>query len=133
MSQRWKKAKIAPHELPLVVLWKEMLAATGMPEHRATQLAREYRFPIPQLPYFGYKPKGRRVSRRNEPDVRGYAFAKAEVIRFIALEEYERNKLTLMEWEMPRCCQCPFHCPPAGQAQQEHPYAGRFRRPWWNR
>lgn len=133
MSQRWKKPTIAPEDLPLVVLWREMLAATGIPESRAAQLAREYRFPIRQLPYFGYKPRGRKpVGRRNEIDVRGFAFAKVEVLRFLALDEYERNRQTLLEWELPRCCQCPFHCPPAGQ-QQENPYAARFKRRWWNR
>jgi hypothetical protein len=133
MSQRWRKAKIAPDDLPLVVLWSEMLAATGMPDSRAFQLVQERRFPIRQLPYHGYKGKGRkRHIGRNQIDVRDITFAKAEVVRFIALDEYERNQKTLMEWELPRCCHCPFHCPPAGQAHHEHPYASRFKRRWWN-
>jgi hypothetical protein len=132
MAQRWRKVTLAPENLPLVVLWSEMLAATGLPDFRASQLAREGRFPIHQLPYFGYQPKGRRPVRRNQIDVRSVTFSKVEVSRFIALPEHERNSLTLMEWEMPRCCHCPFHCPPAGGAQ-EHPYAARFKTRWWNR
>lgn len=132
MSQRWRKPRIAPDDLPLVVLWKEMLAATGIPESRAFMLVQERRFPIRQLPYYGYKAKGReRKIGRNQIEVRNITFAKAEVLRFIALDEYERNQKTLMEWEMPRCCHCPFHCPPHGQAP-EHPYASRFKRRWWN-
>jgi hypothetical protein len=92
---------------------------------------REGRFPIRQLPYFGYQPRGRPRVGRNQIDVRGFTFSKVQVLRFIALPEDERHIQTLMEWELPRCCQCPFHCPPAGAAQ-EHPYA-RFKKRWWNR
>lgn len=134
MSKRWKKPNLTPEELPLVVLWPEMLAATGIPEHRAFQLAQERRVPIRELPYHGYKPRGRqRKIGRNQIDVRDKTFAKVEVLKFIALDEYERNRLTLLEWEMPRCCHCPFHCPPEGGGHQEHPYAARFRQRWWNR
>jgi hypothetical protein len=38
VSHRWRKVTLAPDDLPLVVLWNEMLAATGIPEHRAAQL-----------------------------------------------------------------------------------------------
>jgi hypothetical protein len=31
---------------------------------------------------------------------------------FFALDEYERNQKTLLEWEMSRCCHCPFQCLP---------------------
>src|SRR5205085_7046923 len=121
MVQRWKKPKIVLQDLPLVVLWNEMLAATGLPEYRASQLVREGSFPIRHLPYFGYGPRGRpRRLGRGEIDMRVFTFSKAEVLRFIALPEDERNRLTLLEWEQPRCCHCPFHCPPA-HAQQEHP------------
>lgn len=133
MSQRWRKVTLAPDDLPLVVLWKEMLAATGMPESRASQLVQERGFPIRHLPYHGYSPRGsRRHVGRNEIDPRGFTFSKVEVLKFLALDEYERNRQTLLEWERPRCCQCPFHCPPHGAAQQEHPYASRFRRRWWS-
>lgn len=110
-----------------------MLAATGLPDFRAAQLAQEGRFPIRHLPYYGYQPKGRKPVGRNRIDVRGFTFSKVEVLRFLALPDYERNNLTLMEWELPRCCQCPFHCPPAGSGAREHPYAARFRTRWWNR
>jgi hypothetical protein len=133
MSQRWKKPTIVPHDLPLVVVWKEMLGTTGLPESRASQLAREGTFPIKHLPYFGYQPRGRlRAAGRNQFDVRGLTFSKVEVQRFVALPDDERNRLTLLEWEQPRCCHCPFHCPPAGEPQ-EHPYAARFKARWWNR
>src|SRR4051812_14555896 len=127
MSYRWKKPTMAPDDLPLVVLWKEMLAATGLPEYRASQLMHEGSFPIKRLPYFGYQPRGRpRTLGRNYIDVRGLAFSKVEVQCFVALPEDERNRLTLLAWEQPQCCHCPFHCPPAGGAQ-EHPYAARFK------
>ena len=132
MAQRWRKPTTAPLDLPLVVLWSEMLAATGLPESRASQLVREGSFPIRHLPYFGYQPRGRRPLGRHQIDVRGFTFSKVEVLRFIALPEEERNRLTLLEWELPRCCHCPFHCPPAC-GTQEHPYAARFRIRWWNR
>ncbi len=132
MAERWKKPKIAPQDLPLVVLWKEMLAATGLSEHRASQLIREGSFPIRHLPYHGYAPcRRRRRLARGEIDMRIFTFAKSEVVRFAALPEEERDRLTLLEWEQPRCGHCPFHCPSADTAS-EHPYAKRFRR-WWNR
>ena len=59
MAPRWKKPKIAPDDLPLVVLWSEMLAATGLPEYRAAQLLQEGMFPIRRLPYHGYQARGR--------------------------------------------------------------------------
>lgn len=134
MAQRWKDPKITPGDLPLVVLWVEMLEATGLPEHRASQLVQEGRFPMKRLPYHGFAPRGRsRRLGRYEIDARGFTFSKIEVLRFIALPEDERNQLTLLEWELPRCCQCPFHCPPHGLAQQEHPYAARFKTRWWSR
>ena len=69
MSQRWKKVTLAPDDLPLVVLWSEMLAATGMPESRAWQLVQDGSFPIKQLPYYGYQPRGRkRYVGRNQVD-----------------------------------------------------------------
>jgi len=132
VTQRWKKPKIAPEDLPLVVLWTEMLAATGLPEYRASQLVREGSFPIRHLPYYGYSPRGRRRFGRGEIDVRIFTFAKVEVLRFIAQPEDERDRLTLLDWERPRCCQCPFHCPRPG-AGQEHPHAARFKTRWWNR
>jgi hypothetical protein len=123
---------LAPEDLPLVVLWPEMIAATGLPDHRASQLLQEGRFPIRHLPYFGYQPRGRPRRYGQRIDVRSYTFSKVEVLRFIALPEHERDRLTLLDWELPRCCQCPFHCPPAGAAP-EHSYAARFKTRWWNR
>src|SRR5262245_7490143 len=105
MAQRWRHPKIAPEDLPLVVLWSEMIAATGLPDYRASQLFQEGRFPIRHLPYFGYQPRGRRRRDGHRIDVRIYAFSKVEVLRFIALPEYERDRLTLLDWELPRCCQ----------------------------
>ena len=122
MSQRWRKVTVAADDLQLIVLWREMLGATGIPESRAWQLVQEGSFPIRHLPY-----------RRRQIDPRGFTFAKVEVLKFIALDEDDRYRQTLLEWELPRCCHCPFHCPPHGQAQQEHPYAARFRTRWWNR
>ena len=134
MSQRWKRITLAADDLPLVVLWSEMLAATGIPESRGWQLVQEGSFPIRHLPYHGYSPRGRkRYYGRSQIDPRGFTFAKVEVLKFIALDDDERYRKTLLEWELPRCCHCPFHCPPHGQAQQEHPYAARFRRRWWDR
>jgi hypothetical protein len=133
MAQRWRKVRIAPEDLPLVVLWNEMLAATGLPDIRASQLVQEGRFPIRHLPYHGYYRKGRRPVRRNQIDVRGFTFSKVEILKFLALPDYERNSLTLMEWEMPRCCHCPVHCPPQGSVAQEHPYSARCKTRWWNR
>jgi hypothetical protein len=57
MSQRWRKITLAADDLPLVVLWNEMLAATGIPESRAWQLVQEGTFPIRHLPYHGYSPR----------------------------------------------------------------------------
>lgn len=123
---------MAPEDLPLVVLWNEMLAVTGLPEYRAFQLAQEGRFPIRRLPYHGYHGRGRHQRRgRNQIDVRGLTFSKIEVLRFMAQPDYERDRLTLLDWELPRCCQCPFHCPPQGATQHEHPYAARFKTRWW--
>jgi hypothetical protein len=111
-----------------------MLAATGIPESRAWQLVQERRFPIRTLPYHGYSPRGRkRYIGRHQIDPRGYTFSKVEVLKFIALSEDERDQQTRLEWELPRCSHCPFHCPPQGSAQEEHPYAARFRTRWWNR
>jgi hypothetical protein len=132
MSQRWKKPTLAPDDLSLVVLWSEMLAASGIPDYRASQLVLEGTFPIRRLPYHGYQPRGRRPSARGQIDARGFTFSKVEVLRFIAMPEDERYRLTTLEWEQPHCCHCPFHCPPAGAAQ-EHPYAARFKTRWWNR
>lgn len=133
MSQRWKKVTLAVDELPLVVLWSEMLAATGIPDARAWQLVQENNFPIKDLPYYGYAPPGGRPGgRRSQIDPRYYTFAKVEVLRFLALDEYHRHQATLLDWERPKCCQCPLHCPPHGQVQQEHLYAARFKRRWWN-
>jgi hypothetical protein len=132
MSQRWKKITLGAGDLPLVVVWSEMLAATGIPESRAWQLVQEGTFPIRHLPYHGYSPRGRkRYMGRSQIDPRGYTFWNVEILKFIALDEDERHRQTLLEWERPRCCHCPFHCPPQGQVQQEHPYAARFKR-WWN-
>lgn len=134
MSQRWRKVTLEADDLPLVVLWSEMLAATGIPESRAWQLVQEGGFPIKRLPYYGYQPRGRkRYVGRNQVDPRGFTFSKVEVLKFLALGEYERNRQTLLDWEQPRCCHCPFHCPPHGAGQREHPYAARFRTRWWNR
>jgi hypothetical protein len=134
MSQRWKKVTLGADDLQLVVLWTEMLAATGIPELRAWQLVQEGSFPIRRLPYHGYSPRGRkRYVGRSQIDPRGSTFAKVEVLKFTALDDDERYRKTLLECEMPRCCHCPFHCPPHGQAQQEHPYAARFRMRWWHR
>ena len=133
MSQRWRKVTLAAEDLPLVVVWSEMLAATGIPESRAWQLVQEGEFPIRHLPYHSYSPRGRkRYMGRNQIDPRGYTFWQVEVLKFIALPEDERYRQTLLEWERPRCCHCPFHCPPHGQVHQEHPYAARFKRRWWN-
>jgi hypothetical protein len=132
MSQRWRKVTLVVHDLPLVVLWSEMLAATGIPESRAWQLVQERSFPIRQLPYHGYVPRGRkRYVGRGQIDPRGFTFAKVEVLKFIALDDDERYRKTLLDWERPRCCHCPFHCPPHGQAQQAPTM--RFRTAWWNR
>lgn len=134
MSQRWKKVTLAADDLPLVVLWNEVLAATGIPESRAWQLVQERRFPIRDLPYHRYTPRGRkRYVGRSQIDPRGFTFAKVEVLKFIALDDGERYRKTRLEWELPRCCHCPFHCPPHGPVQQEHPYAARFRTRWWSR
>jgi hypothetical protein len=134
MSQRWRKITLAADDLPLVVLWSEMLAATGIPESRAWQLVQEGSFPIRHLPYHGYSSRGRkRHVGRSEIDPRSFTFAKVEVLKFTALDEDDRYRTTLLEWELPRCCHCPFHCPPHGQAQQQHPYVARFRTHWWNR
>ncbi len=134
MSQRWKKVALAPDDLPLVVLWKEMLAATGMPESRAWQLVQEGSFPIRQLPYYGYSPRGRqREVGRGQVNPRGFTFSKVEILKFVSLDESDRYRQTLLEWEQPRCRHCPFHCPPHSAAQQEHPYSARFRSKWWNR
>ena len=133
MAQRWKKPTIAPDDLPVVVLWKEMLAATGLPEYRASQLVQEGSFPIRRLPYYGYQARGRRPAGRGQIDARNFTFSKVEVLRFIARPEDERNRLTLLDWEQPRCCHCPFHCPPFGGTAHEHPYAARFKTRWWNR
>lgn len=132
MSQRWRTATLTADDLPLVVLWTEMLAATGIPASRASQLVQEGSFPIRQLPYHGYSPRGwpRRMGRY-ELDARGLTFAKVEVLKFMALPEDERYRQTLLEWERPRCCHCAFHCPPHGSAPQEHPYAARFTTRWW--
>lgn len=79
MSQRWKKITLAPDDLPLVVLWKEMLAATGIPESRAWQLVQERSFPIRDLPYHGYAPRGsRRYGGRNQIDARGLLSRKSK-------------------------------------------------------
>lgn len=133
MSRRWTPTTIAPQDLPLVVLWKEMLAATGLPAPRAWQLVQEGTFPIPHLPYFGYHARGRRPVDRRQIDVASLTFSKAQVWKFIALDEHERERLTLLEWELPTCCHCPFHCPPAGAAAQSPSYADRFKRRWWSR
>jgi hypothetical protein len=134
MSQRWRKVTLAPDDLPLVVLWGEMLAATGIQEYRAAQLVQEGSFPIRRLPYYGYQPRGRRRNlARNQIDARGFTFSKVEVLKFISLPEDQRDTQTLLEWEQPRCCHCPFHCPPHAATQHEHPYAARFRNRWWNR
>ena len=74
-----------------------------------------------------------REATADQIDPRGFTFSKVKVLKFIALDEYERHRLTLLEWEQPRCCQCPFHCPPNGAGQHEHPYTARFRTQWWNR
>lgn len=133
MSQRWRKITLAADELPLVVLWKEMLAATGIPDSRAWQLVQERSFPIKALPYYGYSPHGRtRDVGRNHLDPRDFTFAKVEVLKFLAHDDYHRHQATLLDWERPRCCRCPFHCPPHGQVQHEHPHAARFKRRWWN-
>jgi hypothetical protein len=133
MSQRWRKVTLAPDDLPLVVLWDEMTAATGIPELRAWQLVQEGNFPIEHLPYYGYQPRGRkRDGGRRQIDPRGFTFSKVEVLRFLALDEDERTRATLLDWEQPRCCNCPFHCPPHSAAQQEHSYARRFKTRWWN-
>src|SRR5262249_10046618 len=113
MSQRWRKVTLAAEDLPLVVVWKEMLAATGIPESRACRLVQEGTFPIRDLPYHSYSPRGRmRHLGRNQIDPSGYTFWKVEVLKFLALDEEERDRRTLLEWELPRCCHCPFHCPP---------------------
>ncbi len=130
MLRRWSTPTLGADELPLVVLWKEMLAATGIPAHRASQLIREGQFPIPQLPYFGLSSRIRRRLGRYDVDTTTIAFSKAQVLKFIALEPYERERLTLLDYERPTCCQCPFHCP-KGEAAQPHPYAQRFKR-WWS-
>jgi hypothetical protein len=125
---------LAADDLPLVVLWNEVLAATGIPESRARQLVQEGSFPIRQLPYHGYAPRGRkRHVGRSQIDPRGLTFAQVEVLKFVALDEDERYRKTLLESELPRCCHCPLHCPPHDHAQHEHPYAARFRTRWWNR
>ncbi len=134
MSQRWKKVTLGVDDLSLVVLWNEMLAATGLPELRAWELVQEGSFPIRRLPYHGYTPRGRkRYTGRSQIDPSGFTFAKVEVLRFIALDDHERDQKTRLERELPRCCHCPFHCPPEGQMPQTHPYAARFRTSWWNR
>jgi hypothetical protein len=76
---------------------------------------------------------GRQLRVADQIDPRGFTFSKVEVLKCIALPEDERYRQTLLEWEQPRCCQCPFHCPPHGSGQLEHPYAARFRRRSWNR
>jgi hypothetical protein len=125
---------LAADDLPLVVLWSEALGATGIPESRAWQLVQEGSFPIRHLPYHGYVARGRkRYVGRSQVDPRSFTFAKVEVLKFVALDEDERYRKTLLGWELPRCCQCPFHCPPHGQAQLEHPYAARFKTRWWSR
>ena len=58
-------------------------------------------------------------------------FAKAQVWKFIALDEYERDRLTTLDFERPTCCHCPIHCPPAGEAGQGSSYADRFKTRWW--
>jgi len=89
---------------------------------------------IRMLPYYGFSPRGRkRDVRRGQVDPRGYTFAKVEVMKFLALDEHQRHQATLLDYERPRCCHCPFHCPPHGQVQQGHPYAERFKKRWWNR
>lgn len=134
MSLRWRKPRLATEDLPLVVLWNEMLAATGIPRFRAEQLVREGRFPIRDLPYHGYHARERARPRgRHSIDPRQLTFSKTEILRFIALPEDERESLTLLEWELPRCCHCPFHCPPVGATQREHPYSAHFKRRWWQR
>ena len=134
MSQRWRKVTFEPEDLPLVVLWTEMLAATGIPESRAWQLVQEGSFPIRLLPYHGYSQRGRqRNIGRNRIDPRGCTFWRVEVLKFTALPEDERYRKTQLERELPRCGHCPLHCPPHSSAQQEHPYAARFRTRWWNR
>ena len=50
MSQRWRKVTLGADDMPLVVLWNEMLAATGIPEARAWQLVQEGSLPIRHLP-----------------------------------------------------------------------------------
>lgn len=134
MSRRWNTPTIAPEDLPLVVLWKEMLGATGIPESRAFQLVQEDSFPISHLPYFGYQARGRprRVGRR-AIDAASMTFSKAQVWKFIALEEDERERLTILDWERPSCCHCPLHCPPAGAQPQGYSYADRFKTRWWDR
>jgi hypothetical protein len=102
MSQRWRKVTLAPEDLPLVVLWSEMLAATGLAESRAWQLVQERSFPIRHLPYHGYSPRGRKRNiGRNQIDSRGFTFSKVEVLKFIALPEDKRYGQTLLEWELP--------------------------------
>jgi len=134
MSQRWRRVTLAPEDLPLVVLWAEMLAATGIAESRAWQLVQEGTSPIRHLPYYGYSGRGRqRNIGRNQIEPRALTFSKVEVLKFIALPKDERYRQTLLEWELPHCCHCPIHCPPNGSAHQEHPYAARLRRRWWNR
>jgi hypothetical protein len=62
------------------------------------------------LSYHGYSPRGRKRNiGRNQIDPRGFTFSKVEVLKFIALSEDERYRQTLLEWERPRCCHCPFH------------------------
>src|SRR3954463_1071379 len=91
MSQRWKEVTLAPEDLPLVVLWSEMVAATGIPESRAWQLVQEGSFPIRKLPYHGYSPRGRKPYHgRNQIDPRGFTFSQVEVLKFITLQEHER-------------------------------------------
>lgn len=132
MSRRWNTPTLPPEELPLVVLWKEMLAATGIPEFRAWQLVQEGGFPIPHLPYFGYHPRRARQFGRSEIDASLLCFSKIEVWKFIVLDERERTRQTALDFEKPRCCHCPFHRPPEGQSYQPpSSYANRFRRPWW--
>src|SRR6266498_2863626 len=85
MAQRWRKVTLAPEDLQLVVLWSEMLAATGIPESRAWQLVQEGTFPIRQLPYHGYSARGtKRYMGRSQIDPRGFTFSKVEVLKFIA-------------------------------------------------
>ena len=68
--------EVPPDDLPLVVLWNEMLAATGLPEHRASQLGREGSFPIRHLPYHGFQAKGGRPVGRGQIDLRSFVFSK---------------------------------------------------------